>query len=298
MCVVGAVGGIMIRLLIENPEMFVAVLRIGSTVGAFVLAVATIIWVGVRGAQPGRALVVTGCVLLLTPIVVNFGMLALIPTGNPLQLMSTKRLIANRLPAQIDTPWVWRILEDRIASGDLSKEDADAAVMELVKFMNAQPGGWDRPLSWQQDFLQKAIAAKLVSEPTLLKLFDAFFGKSPSLTHSFIGPNEVNYSVEVGSTWASQSGLGVELLWDINKAELDGKPLQIKRLQRWGKRGDVTFGGEIGPGPHTLLVEFECAYIDEGVLLDPDSTPADEWPKARKRWKVKQTKSFDGPQGR
>ena len=56
MCVIGATFGIMTRLLMENPEMFLAVVRVGATVGPFLLAVGTIIWIGFRRHCPGAGL--------------------------------------------------------------------------------------------------------------------------------------------------------------------------------------------------------------------------------------------------
>src|SRR4051794_4553090 len=107
MCGVGALVGIMGRLLLEQPEMFQAVLIFGSTVVPFALAVGTIIFLGLRGERRGK-LVAWGCFLLLMPISVLLFRSLFMPSGNPVQLLSTRRLIERRLPRQIEEPWVWQ----------------------------------------------------------------------------------------------------------------------------------------------------------------------------------------------
>ena len=52
-------------------------------------------------------------------------MALLMPTGNPLSVLTTQRLISKRLPTQADEPWVWQELERRLTAGDLTKEEVD-----------------------------------------------------------------------------------------------------------------------------------------------------------------------------
>src|SRR4051794_22523134 len=116
--VVGAVAGGMGKLLLEDPDSFVTVWMIGSTVGPFALAILTIAVVGVR--IKCRALMVWSVVLLLLPFT-SLAMRALfMPSGNPVQLLSTRRLIDNRLPKQIDDYRPWQELNRRLTNNSLS----------------------------------------------------------------------------------------------------------------------------------------------------------------------------------
>src|SRR3954465_15645693 len=132
-CVVGAVIGVMGKLLLENPEAFVAVWWIGSTIVPFVLAVVTILVVAVRSKRKGLA--AWGLVLLLFPITSRIVNRVLLPTGNPVQLLSTRRLIQYRLPKQIDEPWVWHELNRRLANNSLSREDVEDSIVTLTDHM-------------------------------------------------------------------------------------------------------------------------------------------------------------------
>jgi hypothetical protein len=67
MCGIGAFLGIMGKLLLERPETFMAALAIEGTVVPFVLAIGTIIFLGLRGERRWK-LVAWGSFLLLLPI--------------------------------------------------------------------------------------------------------------------------------------------------------------------------------------------------------------------------------------
>jgi hypothetical protein len=295
MCVVGAVFGVMARLFIENPEMFLAVLRVGCTIGPFLLAVATIIWVGLRGSPPRRWLIAWGCVLALTPVAMMLVISVLMPSGNPLQMMSTRRLIATRLPAQMDQPWVWRELERRLAEGDLTKEQADQAVRDLAAFMKrSKPAGYDSPLSWQRDFLTKARMAGFISDKTLLELVEAFYGSSPTVQLQYPAIDEnvpvVEFNIKFGNPWGENSGHDVAMLWKVKRVLVDDLPQPITRYSPSGHHAYLAIDNKFKPGDHILTVEIECAFVDLSKLagLDADSLPVDQWPKARKRWTTKQ----------
>jgi len=292
MCVVGATFGIMTRLLMENPEMFLAVVRVGATLGPFLLAVGTIVWIGFRGVPRGRGLVIWGCTLLLTPVLTFVAMALLLPSGNPLRVLTTQRLISTRLPNQIEEPWVWQELERRLAAGDLTKAEVESAVAELTTHMKrTKPAGWDQPLSWQQNFLKPAIQKGMISEPVYLALCEAFFGSSPTVKVTTPALNEddtrFEIRVEYGSVWSANSGLDVELVWDIKQVLLDGKPLKLRDFQKhFGRDASMAAETELTPGEHKLNVELECAFVDPARLLGAnlDTLTSDQWPKARKRW--------------
>src|SRR5690242_3765374 len=120
-CVVGAVSGVMGKLLLDDPKMFVAVWRLASTVLPFVLAVGTIILVGMRSKR--RGLTIWGLVLLLAPLSLVVVERLVLPSGDPLQLMTTRRLIEKQLPKDIEAPWTWQELKRRLKANKLSRED-------------------------------------------------------------------------------------------------------------------------------------------------------------------------------
>ena len=288
-CVVGAVFGVMGRLLLEQPEVFQRVLMLGATVGPFLLAVGTIIWLGCQVPRR-RKLVAWGCCLLLTPLVV-FGAMALLwPSGNPLKILTTRRLIEQRLPGQIEAPWVWRELADRVNKGKLSREQVSDAINVLVSHMTTtQPKGWNQPLSWQKDFLLTAGQAKLVSDEVLLKLCDAFFGSQPvvdPIPPVMAGSQGMSLEVKYGNPWTNNSGLGVELLWDVKQVSLDGTPINLKQSSRHSQNWSLVFTDPLTAGDHEFQFEIECAYVDESKLggMSGSQIPLSRWPRAKKRW--------------
>jgi len=298
-CGVGALLGIMGRLLIERPEEFLWVMNLFSTVVPFVLAGGTIVWIGLRSRPVPYAdapsntsrrrwgLAIWGVALLLTPVVVQIALSVIAPTRNPLQLLSTQRLIRNRLPKQIDEPWVWNELVNRMNRQGLTQGDVDEALRQLIACMKqSHPAGWDQPLAWQHDFVRSAVQAKLVSNDVFLDLCDTFFGVKPKaqlLAPVREGKSTVHLGIEYGSHWSSQSGLGVELVWDVKAVLLDGKPIAVQQANKVFHNWSASFNGPFKAGEHELTFEIECGYFNQG-RLPPANTPATQWPPARKRW--------------
>ena len=60
-CAVGAILGVMGRLLTENPEQFLRVMNAFSTIVPFVLAGGTIIWIGLRTKRSQSATICAQC---------------------------------------------------------------------------------------------------------------------------------------------------------------------------------------------------------------------------------------------
>src|SRR6185295_2677828 len=174
--VLGAVFGLMGKLLLENPEAFFSVLRVSSAILPFLLAIGTIAWIGLRrqpfqsrpicagckhdlpAADVDRAAACPSCnadlrqlgamqylcdrgrrwrlvawagALLLTPVIMALAIEFLLPSGNPLRVMASRRLIQKRLPSQVDSPWIWRELEYRLQNGTIDKEEVNEAAEEL-----------------------------------------------------------------------------------------------------------------------------------------------------------------------
>lgn len=295
--VVGAVIGIMARLLFREPETFLNVLQLVATAGSFLAAIGTIIWIGLRSTPRRRGLIAWGCALLAAPVLIALVVSLLMPTGNPLSLLSTQRLIAVRLPQQVNEPWTWQELERRLRAGELAKGDVDAAVEQLTAHMKqTNPLGWNQPFHWQQRFLEPALQQNMISEPVFLDLCDAYFGTEPTITllHPALsgGDTRFNFRIEFGTPWSDTSGLGVKLVWDVKQLELDGKPVTVRSFQKhFGREAQVNAEAPVAAGDNHLVLEFDCAVIDERRLqgANLDTLKASQWPQPRKRWTSKVT---------
>lgn len=293
-CVVGATAGVMGNLLLNRPEDFINVVHFSATVLPFLLAAGTIIVLGLKRERRPR-LVAWGVFLLLFPIAMQVVMAVLLPNGDPLRLLSTKRIIAQRLPLRTDEPWVWQELQRRLDSGSMSVAEVDEAVGVLVSHMKtARPGGWNQPTPWQDPFLKAAIRKKLVSDGVLIELSDAFYGTQPtvrSLTPISKGAGGFRLHVEYGNPWAANSGVGVALLWDVTQVSVDGVPVKLGQVQRFAQNWDAYCTADPAPGEHEVQIDLTCAYADYSTIIggDPSQVPLSRWPPARKKWTMRVT---------
>jgi hypothetical protein len=291
-CVVGATAGVMGNLLLNRPEDFINVVYLSATVLPFLLAVGTIIVLGWKRERRPR-LVAWGALLLLWPFAMQLVMAVLLPNGDPLRLLSTGRIIAQRLPARVDEPWVWRELERRLNAGAMSAAEVDQAVGVLIDHMTtAQPGGWNQPTPWQDPFLKAAIAKKLVSDATLVKLSDAFYGVQPDvqpITPMPLGAGGFRMRLEYGNPWAADSGVGVALLWDVTQVSVDGVPVTLSQVQRNAHFWDAYCAANPAAGDHEVQIDVVCAYADYITIVggDPAQVPVSRWPASRKKWTVR-----------
>ena len=294
-CAVGLSMGLLGRLFLRNPELCMGIVGMLSTIGPFVLAVGTIVWIGLRGRRWG--LTSWGVVLAVTPLV---GIGAILATryflgpssGNlDLRLQTNRQLLQQYLPKQVDQPWVWNELESRRKPGKLSPQEVDDAVKVLVAHMTSkQPQGWNQPLSWQNGFLSAATKAGMISPPVLFSLCDAFYGPQPiiqPLHRMREGKDGLQVEITYGNPWSSQNGLGVELLWQVERVLLDGKPVELQQPVRSGERWSGSCPGALKAGDHEVVVVVQCAYVNQAKLigLNPSDLPIARWPEARKRWK-------------
>jgi hypothetical protein len=178
-----------------------------------------------------------------------------------------------------------------LAKGRLTTEDVNNAFDALTSHIRAtQPTGWNQPLSWQRGFIGAAVGGKFVSDETVLRLCDAFFGPQPKVTTGgpvVVGQRGILVNVAYGNSWASNSGFGIELLWDVKRVELDGKALQISQPNRFAERWDAYCDGPLTSGDHELKVEVECAYVDVNSAMGMNRSsplPPSQALKAKKRW--------------
>jgi len=287
----GTGAGLLGRTFFRHPDVFRAIVMACSTIVPYILAILTLFVIGKR--QKRRGLVLWASLLLVVPFF-GFGLLAVgerylgsAPGG--LGVLTTNQIIQQRLPNQIEEPWVWQELQRRIAAGKLTAAEADAALAALVKHMLAKkPQGWDRPLNWQQGFLQDATAANLVSQQQLLQMCDAFYGKPGlrPLPRLRAGKVDLDLRLDYDSSWDDHSGLPYKLIWASKRMLVDGEPVKFEN-QRHGRND--WFGklrGNLDAGDHEIAIEIDAAYIDRDKLLgiDTNELPAERWPQAAKRW--------------
>ena len=326
----GAFLGIMIKLFLEKPRAFSAVIDLIATVVPFLLAIGTIAWLGFRRkslrslpvcagckhelrsvdsdseprcpacgfdlAQPGAVLFVNhrqrrwallawaGVLFLMPPAV------ALVHLIEDLRVLTTQQLIQNRLPNQIEEPRVWGVLEERMNRGDLSQDEVDDALHELISYMKShRPKGWNAPLTWQQDFLDGARRAHLISDDVLREWCDAFFGPGPTANPPILVREDstgFNFGVSYGTPWATSTGVGVKLLWNVKSVQLDQRSVTVRQLLRTDEHWSGQYDGELKAGEHQIAVEIDCAYVPLSSLTGVNATSlaSGQWPKGLKRW--------------
>lgn len=287
----GAGLGLLGRLFQHDPDLFSTVVSVLSTIVPFVLAIGTILWIAGKSRQSG--LIAWGIFLILLPFV-GFGVITLTqmyagPSPGNLGIQSTADLIEKQLPTQMEQPWVWRELERRLAAGSLSKEETESAVGKFIAHMQAtKPKGWDQPLSWQDEFLEAADKAGLLSDQLLADLADAFHGPTATI-RPFQRLREDNrgfdIEIEYGSDW--DPAAVPTLLWQVDRILLDGEPIELKKAHRSRGRWFNRHEGRIAKGDHKVTCEITCAYVDKSNLigLNADRLPASRWPKPIKKWK-------------
>jgi hypothetical protein len=291
LCGLGAFVGMMGNWLLRSPETFLSAILVCTTIVPFGLAIGTIIWLGLK-PQRRPGVVAWGVSLVLFPVLLQAGVAILLPSNDPLRILSTGRLIETRLPARVNEPWIWNELERRLVAGDLSQEDVDSALEKLVQYMRTNsPQGWNQPLSWQNKFITAAKQAKLLSPESFYALGDAFYGPQPVLRP--VPPLDVANTrflvhADFGNPWADHSGLGVELLWQVTDVSLDGAPLRFQQSQSFGRNTDVMVLAQLPAGKHQILLTVECAYVDKTLLAGPqfNPLPINQWPTALKRWRL------------
>ncbi|QDU58024.1 hypothetical protein [Aeoliella mucimassa] len=301
--VIGAGGGLLGRAFFWHPQVFQAVVGLLATIVPFVLAIGTLIVLGIR--QRRKSIALWGAMLACMPVL-GFGMLFLSEYLNSggMGVLSTKQLIAQRLPQQFDEPWVWNELTSRLAAGKLTAEQVDDAIDELANQMTAsKPNGWDSPLSWQGDFVEQADAAGMISDASLFALCDAFYGtqaKLDPLPRLREGKPSFNVRLNFGSPWGGNSRLPLELAWHLQAIRIDGEAVEFRENHRGGQDWMGVIEGDFEKGEYKAEFDIVAAYIDRDKLLGVNASrlKIEQWPKPRQRWgqTVEGTLEVFGPQ--
>ena len=277
----------------ENPERFFSALRLGTSIVPFVLLGLTVIVVALTGQRRQKGLAAWGLLLLITPALGGLAHLILLPNGQPIRVLSTQRLIHDRLAARVDEPWVWNELHRRLELGELNEAQVGEAVSMLGDHMSKKrPGGWIQPLHWQDDFLRAARQQELITDEDLIALSEAYFRMEPRVSSSSfrIGqPGKRKYMVELefGNEWESSSGFDVAVLYDVVSLTLGGKPISpVSGPQKGPTNWNAGVTLDLVPDSQELVIDVEMAFIEFSKLkgLNRNKLTPAQWPQPLKRW--------------
>ena len=283
------------NLLLNRPEVFINVVHLSATVLPFLLAVGTIIALGLKREAAAAPFVVWGVFLLLFPFAMQVGDGGFAAFWRSVAIAidraDHRAAIAGESRRALGVEGIQR----RLDAGSMSADEVDQAVGVLIDHMTtAKPGGWNQPTPWQDPFLKAAIAKKLVSDDALVRLSDAFYGTQPKvqpLASMYRGAGGFRVNVDYGNPWAANSGVGVALLWDVTQVSIDGVPVKLSQVQRFGQGWGAYCAVDPAAGDHEVQIDVVCAYADYSTIMggDPAQVPVSRWPAARKKWTVRLT---------
>ena len=277
------------------PEVFRVVVIALSSFIPFILATLTVIALGNR--LKDRRVVLWGVILTLMPF---FGMGVLgisqpfLATSGPsgLKALSTSSILKDRLPKDIDSPWVWRELASRVGTGDITSQQADAAIEQLIGFINTNyPSGCNSTMSWQKNFLLPAYQAQLISKPKSIELCDAYFGNAFQLGFSskYRSTSKIIRCKIRGHEihWADGAGIPYLPVWSIESLSIDNEQIAFNLDDRYSRHGrhlshqSYQSNNTLEPGDYKLSAKIQVAYVDPSLLVGLNSGFLDKssWPK-------------------
>ncbi len=282
--------------------MLAAIFFMGSTALPFLLAIATLFYVS-RDLPGRRGIRVWAILILLMPIVgipltifvrqQQKRQAITVATGpQSLKSMTTTAILQERLPKQIDEPWVWSELEGRVGLGDLTPEQAHTAVTILTEHLNQLPRPASRPLSWQGKFLDMAANNDLLTDKDIQNLAISYFGE-PTIELPRLRENAkaVQVSIEYGTHWDLKTAGA--LLWTPT-ITLDGKPFELEKQNQHRTSFSGSNRKSLSVGDHELKVVIDCVLVAEEKLigLNRHRLPRSSWPKPTSSWQKTVTVPF------
>lgn len=305
--VLGAGSGLLAKAFLQNPNVFRLAMLVLSTIVPFALAIGTLLRLGIRSRR--KPLVVWAALLGVAPFI-GFTLLFVASTfikpspggmgASGLGAVANQQLINQRLPLQIDSPWVWNELTRRLQSNSLSQAEVDSAVRKLVTHMKTtKPQGWDSPLPWQRDFLKAASFSQPISEAVLFDLCDAYYGPTPRIERVprlREGQSRLQLSIGFGTVWGDHVDLPVRLIWSVERVLIDGESVPFTKSHSFENQWSGYCSIDLPAGDHNLKIEVACAYVDKNQLIDLKSGAIDSsaWPnQLLKVWEKTVTASFE-----
>ena len=293
--VFGAYVGIMGRLFIYHPNVFFPVWGMTVTVVPFVLSIITLLVIA-QNLPAQRKLRVWAAILGIVPVIgicsipffrylqSQVGTEPSVASVSPSDYatIATDKLIKKYLPLRVQEPWVWDELENRLAQGDMTSEQVDAAMD--VWLTELKKNGY-RSLSWQRDFLVAIRKADLIKEEKLLALHDAFLEDPRVVTERLrLTDSSVKFDVDVDRL--HESALPFDLVWDISEVRIDGEKVnyRVKHRNQYSLSGEID--RKLDKGSHRMEIGLKLGYAsrDRLVGLNFQTLYFEKWPKTVKVW--------------
>jgi hypothetical protein len=217
--------------------------------------------------------------------------------------LTTPQLISN-LSTTWDQPWDWQELAKRLNAGQITNQDAEAAVDVLIAKLGARnaSGVQQQPLHWVDVFLQPAQAANKISSSKLLAFARAYYG-APKVTVRNVARESESLSFEIGS----------EMPWDLPNTEYcwalagvtaeDGTRLGLRaqsnpstathpdRFSGRGNGGNNSFklATTLPAGEHELTFTIDNGTVHSNAIfrgLDGLPGTKDKWPTPIATWQT------------
>ncbi|MAX25406.1 MAG: hypothetical protein CMJ19_12975 [Phycisphaeraceae bacterium] len=240
---------------------------------------------------------ITVAVLLLTFLLMAGVTLPIRRNTNPAALskLTNNNLIVN-LPTRIDEPWTWQELEARYKSGQLSDQEVDEMLAELINGLKFKPIAERGPIHWATNFLQKLIDDKKISPARYAQLMKVYFGPGPTKFHPITSKMQPNWSA-IYASFTQPWSLGstdktkphCRLVSVVVKGDEDTPLLFVPEAQtHWqfeqvvkldslpitfssGSR--ICLRNTLEPGEHVLLLKFVTElYPELGPMEKPSET--------------------------
>lgn len=254
-------------------------------------------------------LMLAGVAVLVLPFLLIAAMTFWAASRNPRRTSrSTASVIAN-LANTMDEPWDWQILETRFTDGSLTREEATAAIDQLIAYLKANPSPTARPLQWERRFVEWVMNAGFVSNEQLGRLGEVFYQSTVRLEF----PQRVRqgekprFRMEAATAWQLP---GMKTVQALRIVTVDGTPvmvvprnssidsvhgLSVADYGNSGIQGEI--GADLNVGQHELVFEIDCGLLDDDASLDPRlrGCPGqrDRWPSPRHVWSLQMTRLLE-----
>lgn len=94
--------------------------------------------------------------------------------------LPTANLIAN-LPTQFDDAWTWRELGKRCKAGNLSSDEVDELITQIIIGLKCKPIAQRGPIAWGQELIGQLITDQVIDGKRLSELMGVYYGDGPTI---------------------------------------------------------------------------------------------------------------------
>ena len=215
------------------------------------------------------------------------------------------RTILTSLPGTVSTPWDWQELERRLAAGNLSAAETDAAFDVLIAYLKQEraAGKPQQPLNWAGGFINKGISSGRASQPKVLALSQAYYSPPKVSTPSAarVG-QEIKLEVDCNDNpWNIEKA---QKVWALKSVVVGGtQELQPRDAYPNGaaatnrdRFSGTSYGNlhanlthSLPPGEYELTFTFDMGVIAPGATLrgiDGRPGSVEKWPAPLATWQA------------